>query len=129
MAFERWARLREDAYCGLRRGAWYKVLFSGPDLVAVEVERERLLVSRHVLEFVEVRPATWTVVLHTRDSVSFPPDRGRRYAVCPNCRHRQVPVGRPHTLRCQRCNWLFAVEWRKPVIVSDVLSESPAFAG
>ena len=75
MMSEQWTRLREDVYCGLRRGAWYKVLFAGHDLVAVNVEQEKLLVPRDILEFVDVRPALWTVVLHTRESISFHPHR------------------------------------------------------
>ena len=55
MMSEQWTRLREDVYCGLRRGAWYKVLFAGHDLVAVNVEQEKLLVPRDILEFVDVR--------------------------------------------------------------------------
>ena len=128
MAFEQWARLCEDVCCGLRRGAWYKVLFAGHDLVVVDVERERLLIPRDVLEFVDARPASWTVVLHTRESVSFPPHRGKRFAVCPNCRLRQVPTGRPHMLRCQRCNGLFEVDWQQPIVVSGTRQESRAIA-
>jgi hypothetical protein len=128
MASEQWTRLREDVDCGLRRGAWYKVLFAGHDLVAVNVERERLLISRDVLEFVEKRPALWTVVLHTRESVSFPPSRGKRFAVCPNCRSRQVPIGRPSSLRCQRCNGLFEVDWHAPMVVCGTRRETNAIA-
>jgi len=128
MVSEQWARLRADVYCGLRRGAWYKVILAGHELVAVDVERERLLIPRRVLELVDARPALWTVVSHTRDSVSFPPDRGKRFAVCPNCRFRQVPIGEPKMLRCSRCNELFEVNWQAPIIVSGAGRESNAIA-
>ena len=128
MRSEQWARLREDVYCGLRRGAWYRVLFAGHEFVAVDVERERLLIPRDVLEFAAVRPAVWTVVLHTRESVSFPPHRGKRFAVCPNCRLRQVPIGHPRMLRCQRCNGLYEVGWQHPIVVSGAARESRVIA-
>jgi len=128
MASKQWARLSEDVYCGLRRGAWYKVIFAGHDLVVVDVARERLLIPRDVLEFVDVRPALWTVVSHTRESVSFPPHRGKRFAVCPNCRLRQVPIGRPSRLRCHRCNGLFEVDWKDPIIVSGTRQVSRLIA-
>ena len=124
MASEQWARLREDMCCGLRRGAWYKVLFAGDDLVTLDVDGERLLIPPVALEFVVERPALWTVVLHTRESVSFPPSRGKRFAVCPNCRSRQVPVGLPNSLRCQQCNGLYEVDWQEPIIVNGSHRES-----
>lgn len=128
MASEQWARLCADVFCGLRRGAWYRVVFSGTDFVAVDVEGERLLLPRCLLEFVSVRPAVWTVVVHTGDSLSFPPNSGRQYAVCPNCRERQVPIGRPGSLRCRRCNGLFQVAWNKPVVVSGTGAEAQSVA-
>ncbi len=128
MTSEKWARLREDVYCGLRRGAWYRILFAGHEYVAVDVERERLLIPREVLEFAAERPAVWAVVLHSRESVSFPPRYGRNFAVCPNCRSRQVPIGRPNMLRCQQCNGLFEVGWQHPIVVSGTRQESRAIA-
>ena len=119
MASERWARLCADVYCGLRRGAWYKVAFAGTKQIAVDVEGERVFLPRELLEVVDVRPALWNIVIHTRESFSFPPDQGKRYAVCPSCRERQVPTDRPWALRCQRCNGLFEVDWYQPIFAND----------
>lgn len=129
MPSDQWARLNEDVFCGLRRGAWYRVIFAGPDLVAVDVERAHLLVPRHILEFADVRPALWSLVLHANDSFSFPPNEGRRYVVCPSCRDRQVPIEYPTKLRCRRCNGLFEVDWDEPTVVRRTSSQTHAIAG
>ncbi len=130
MAPNKWARLREDVYCGLRRGAWYKVLFEGTNHVAVDAVQERVLVPSHILEIVDARPALWSIVQHTPDSFSFPPENGRRYAVCPNCQQRQAPPsGRPFTIRCQQCNGLYHVDWYRPVTVKDFDCESSLKTG
>ena len=128
MGTEHWARLSADVYCGLRRGAWYRVLFSTADLVAVAGCRENVLVPREFLEIVNHRPAIWTVVFHTGDSMSFPPDSGRLYTVCPNCSERQVPAGRPATLRCRRCNGLFKVAWHVAITAGRIQAEHFTYA-
>jgi hypothetical protein len=128
MASEQWARLREDLICGLRRGAWYRVLFAGTNHVAVEVEKGRVFLPRRFLEVVDVRPALWTVVIHTHESFSFPPEYGTHYVVCPSCRERQMPAGRPWALRCQRCNGLYEVDWYEPIRVRDLHIDSDANA-
>jgi hypothetical protein len=129
MASEQWARLCEDVCCGLRRGAWYKVVFAGTKHVAVDAEKLRVCLPRRVLEIVDERPALWTVVIHTHESYSFPPDQGRHYVVCPSCRERQMPVGRPWALRCQKCNGLYEVNWYEPITVGNTHIDSFTRAG
>ncbi len=119
MTSERWARLCADVYCGLRRGAWYKVINAGTNHIAVDVEGQRVFLPRDVLDIVDVRPALWSIVIHTDNSFSFPPDQGKHYAVCPSCRDRQVPADRPWALRCRRCNGLYEVNWSQPIMASD----------
>jgi hypothetical protein len=119
MASEQWARLRKDKACGLRRGAWYRVVRAEPDSVVLAVRRDEIPVSRDLLEFMSTRPAKWAVVERSLKSLSFLTRWGKRYAVCPCCRHRQVPTGQPRTLRCERCNELFEVAWDEPFIVGD----------
>src|SRR6266849_9766510 len=47
-----WARLRDDVNCGLRRGAWYRVVQLTPGDAVVEVQRKRVNVPRAVLTIV-----------------------------------------------------------------------------
>ena len=110
MPAEQWARLCEEVDCGLRRGAWYRVVSVGPSEVAVSVCGEKRPVSRQSLEIVTTPPPRWTVVAFSR-KVAVPTRWARDYAVCPSCRTRQLPVGQPNKLRCDRCNGLFEVAW------------------
>ncbi len=119
MESEQWARLCKDKACGLRRGAWYRVVRGEPDGVVLALGRDEITVSRDLLEFVSTRPVKWTVVERSRRSISLLARWGMRYAVCPSCRLRQVPTGQPTTLRCGRCNELFEVAWDEPFIVGD----------
>ncbi len=119
MASEQWARLCKDKACGLRRGAWYRVVRAEPDSVVLGVGRDEIPVSRDVLEFTSARPAKWSVVERTRGSISLLARWGRRYSVCPSCRQRQAPTGRPRTLRCEKCNEVFEVAWDEPFIVGN----------
>ena len=114
MVSGQWARLSEDVNCGLRRAAWYSILSADSDSVVLAVHRDEKRFSRDLLELSRNRPAEWTMVIHGRHSVSFLARAGKRYAVCPTCRHRQVPIGRPKTLRCQKCNGLFEIAWDRP---------------
>lgn len=123
MATERWARLREDLNCGLRRGAWYRVLNADRDTVILSVHRQNTLVSRDVLQFITDRPAKWMMVVHGRNSVSFPGRWGKRYAVCPSCCHRQMTRNNPRMMRCDKCNGLFEVGWDNPFNVGMTDSE------
>jgi len=61
-AVQRWARLRRDIQCVLRRGAWYAVRSVGPDEAVLEVDNAAVRVPRDSLEITETRPNRWTVV-------------------------------------------------------------------
>jgi hypothetical protein len=119
MASEHWARLSQDKACGLRRGAWYRVVGAEQDSVVLAAGGGEIPVSRDVLEFMSSRPAMWSVVERNRGSISLQGRWGRRYAVCPSCRQRQSLTGRPRTLRREKCNDLFEVSWDKPFIVGN----------
>ena len=114
MASTHWARLSEFSNCGLRRGAWYRVAGVEPARALVEVGGGAIPISKDVLEIRSSRPANWTVVVNNSKSLSFSARGGKRYAVCPCCRQRQVPMGQPTTLRCQKCNGLYNVAWDEP---------------
>jgi len=116
MASEHWARLRMDNACGLRLGAWYRVARVESGSVVIAVGGDEIHVPREALEVVEIRPELWSVVDRRVGSISLLARWGACYAVCPSCRQRQVPIGRPRTQRCNRCNEAFEVAWDEPII-------------
>src|SRR5438034_6581888 len=64
-----WARLKQDVNCGLRRGAWYRVVGLTPEDAVLQVpRRERVRVPRRFLQTLFSRPRHWTVVLRDRKS-------------------------------------------------------------
>src|SRR5438876_11143832 len=82
-----WARLKQDVNCGLRRGAWYRVVGLTPEDVVLQVpRRERVRVPRRFLETLFSRPQRWTVV--PVPATDAPPSAHwpERYAACPACR-------------------------------------------
>src|SRR2546427_1316533 len=104
MRVAQWARLQTPARCGLRWGAWYPVMGLTAREAKLWVRGRSLAVTRSLLELRSTPPREWTVA-RTKDA-SDP------YLVCPSCRHRaHLPDGRVATLRCPRCNELFAIAW------------------
>jgi hypothetical protein len=109
-----WARLKEDVNCGLRRGAWYRVVSLTADEVTVQVpRREQVRVPRKYVQTLFARPHNWTVVPAPRSSGDPPGHWRPRYAVCPVCRGRAPITGYARDLRCQRCNGLFGIAWEE----------------
>jgi hypothetical protein len=107
-----WARLKVEAPYPLRRGAWYRVTTRTPREVVLDVHDKAVHVPHTVLEFAGGRPPRrWSVVRRPADAVRLPDAWGDHYGVCPSCAHRAPLYGSPHTLRCPRCNKLFAVAW------------------
>ena len=106
-----WARLKTEAAYPLRRGAWYRVTTFGAESVAVDVNRTPLLVPRSVVDVVATPPERWTVVPRPAAAARLPASWGEVYAVCPNCRDRALLHGDVESMRCPRCNSLFAVAW------------------
>lgn len=121
MASEQWARLSRDESCGLRRGAWYRVVSAEPGTTVLAVGGNEITVPRDVLEIVNIRPATWSVVERSSGSISLLARWGKRYAVCPSCRQRQTAKGLPRSLRCKSCNGLFEVAWDEPLLVGRAM--------
>lgn len=107
-----WARLQLDVSCGLRRGAWYRVVKLTADEATVQVpHRERVQVPRRFLQTRFARPRRWTVVPHS-PAADAPPERRRsRYAVCPICRARAPIIADPVDMRCPGCDGLFGIAW------------------
>ena len=113
MTEDKWARLQEDIDCGLRRGAWYRAVQLGAVEVTLDVNRNAQAFPRCQFEIRLGRPTRWTVVGRPRNAVRIPASWGTRYAVCPSCRTRQPPMGRPPSMRCDKCNGLFEVAWEE----------------
>jgi len=58
----RWARLRVDTRCNLRRGAWYRVVRMESDQVFLNVNGQSEPISLDLLEVQSAAPERWTVV-------------------------------------------------------------------
>ena len=106
-----WARVRVDANCGLRRGAWYRVATLTEHQALLEVNRQRVAVPRAALQIALAPPQHWSVVTRPADVKSLAAHWGERYAVCPGCRNRAQLKQTPQTLRCPRCEHVYRVAW------------------
>lgn len=91
----------------LRTGAWYPVVSRGRRLAVLDVHRQHVAVSQHLLEFRERRPTKFTVVYRADDDPNPArgtlKDLGRIYAVCPECTARVRLYGTPDQVRCPAC--------------------------
>jgi hypothetical protein len=112
MAELRWARLRVEAPCSLRRGAWYRVVEVGNDEVLINVNGKPQAVSRDLVEVQDVLPKRWTVVRSSIPARGLSPVSRDGYVVCPRCRHRApMPAKTTPSLRCPRCNEMSEIAW------------------
>src|SRR5207247_10732280 len=84
----RWARVRAEASCELRRGAWYRVLRLTPHEVVLDVNSRPLGVSRSLLYMLPAHPGVWSVVPRARHAGALPSSWGARGVVCPRCPDR-----------------------------------------
>lgn len=106
-----WARLREDADCRLRRGAWYHVKKLGPRQALLDVVGEAVDMPRPLLDISSTPPHRWSVVPRPKNPARFP--GVAEYAVCPNCRERVPLTARPDAMRCRHCNQMFEIAWEE----------------
>ena len=111
-----WARLREDVDCGLRRGAWYSVVSVSESEIVLAVRGKNRPYPLRSFEVVTVPPNRWTIVSHAGNSPLIPARWAKGYVVCPNCRWRQLLLGRPQVLRCEGCDGLFEIAWDEPYL-------------
>ncbi len=111
MTEQQWGRVRIDADCPLRRGAWYRVTRLTSNEAVVDVNHKVMSVPRSSLQ-IQSRPYQhWTVVPRPRNAGRLPASWGARYVVCPNCCER-APLGKPAaSMRCLRCNGVFEIGW------------------
>ena len=107
-----WARLKQDVNCGLRRGAWYRVVGLTPEDAVLQVpRRERVRVPRRFLQTLFSRPRHWTVVPRSEHTQDLPDHWRARYAVCPVCRARAPITGYILDMQCAKCHGQFGIAW------------------
>ncbi|MFQ5704219.1 MAG: hypothetical protein ACE5HT_09370 [Gemmatimonadales bacterium] len=111
MSPAQWARLRKDVDCGLRRGAWYLTLGRERSAIVIEVAGRRRLFPRSLFEIASITPSQWTIVSHAGNQHLLPARWSKGYAVCPCCKSRQLILGHPTTMRCERCEERFEIAW------------------
>ncbi len=120
MAGQQWARLRADVNCDMRRGAWYRLLKLASLEVVVDVKGKGIPVPRPFVEILTTAPQRWTVVPRPDNAPRLPASWGPYYVVCPSCRNRAPALGRPPSIRCQRCNGLFEVAWNESYLAPSL---------
>ncbi len=116
-----WARLNADQSCGLRRGAWYRVVRLTPDEAVLQVpRREQVRVPRRYVDTLSNRPRHWTVVPRPREADAEPAPVGwhARYAVCPACRMRAPITGYAADMRCPGCDGVFSIAWEEKYLTA-----------
>ena len=116
---KKWARVRRAGAHGLRRGAWYPVVNDKKTTIAfLDVNKRNVAVDRTLLEFSEVQPYQWSIVVRESDDPSVARSSqvhlDPTYGVCPNCRTRaNVPRGSERT-QCPQCSNEYGVDWAHP---------------
>jgi hypothetical protein len=110
MSEPRWARVRSDASCDLRRGAWYRIIRLTPQEAVLDVNSRPVGVSRALLFMLPVHPEVWSVVPRPYQAGTLPASWGPRYAVCPSCKDR-ARLGSGASMRCARCGGVFEIGW------------------
>src|SRR5438552_8014921 len=103
MSEPRWARVRTDTSCQLRRGAWYRILRLTPHEAVLDVNSRPVGISRSLLHMLSAPPGVWSVVPRPPHAGPLPVCWGPRYAVCPASRARARLPNAAATLRRGTC--------------------------
>lgn len=106
-----WARLTGDIPCGLRRGAWYRVIRRTTLEAILDVGHRPTTIACEHLEFTSVRPERWTVVERPGVYAGLAALWGACYGVCPNCSHRAPLQQRGAEARCPKCGETSLIAW------------------
>ncbi len=119
MAPKAWARVRRAGAHGLRRGAWYAVVNDKkPTIVFLDVNKRNVAVDRTLLEFADVQPYLWSIVV--RDPAEPKAQRASQvsleptYGVCPNCRTRANLPPDAERVPCPGCRNEYGIDWAHP---------------
>ena|SRR2546423_376901 len=115
----RWARMRDEFRCRLRRGAWYPVLSAASEAVVLDVHGMPLSVHQSYLELTFARPTRWSIVARSPDAVMIPESWGAWYAVCPSCGAREPIRQVTGAMVCTRCGQGFPMDWREDALRLD----------
>ncbi|MGD8727524.1 MAG: hypothetical protein PVH40_07755 [Gemmatimonadales bacterium] len=117
MTAKQWARVKDAAVHGLRRGAWYPVVAEGSsDIIVLNVSTRNVPVPRDLLDLSDEKPSRWSVVqwkpeergAQRASEVGF----GLTYVVCPSCRARaRIDATEPELMICPECAGEFEIEW------------------
>jgi hypothetical protein len=106
----RWAKVRAEASCQLRQGAWYRILRLTPQEAVLDVNARPVGVARSLLYMLSGHPGVWSVVPRPASAGPLPSSWGPRYAVCPACRER-AHLAAGAAMRCLRCGGVFEIGW------------------
>src|SRR5881409_395634 len=79
----RWARLKADVKCALRKGAWYRILKLTPTEVVLDVKGKPVPMPRGQLQLSSEPALRWSVVPSPKQTARFPATWGSSYAVAP----------------------------------------------
>lgn len=109
----RWARVKGDVNCRVRRGAWYEVAQLTPDVAVLRCGQQSVSVPRDLLHIALVRPRRWSVVRRPYDAVDVPRAWGARYGVCPACTNRMPLDYDQMEAHCDRCGAAGSIAWRE----------------
>ena len=99
-----------------RAGAWYPVVGEASnDRIVIEVRGKKVAIQKKFLEVREKRPATFTAVTRTRNTVQMMRTRGqeipRVYAVCPDCMNRVTAFPGQAAATCKACGHEAEIAW------------------
>ena len=106
-----WARLKVDLRCGLRRGAWYRVIRRAEADAILDVNHRAVTIPCDHLEFTSIRPHRWTIIERPSVDAGLATLWGAWYGVCPSCSYRAPLLHAGAEARCSKCGETFLVEW------------------
>lgn len=110
-----WAVSRPRTGQQVRQGAWYPVLATHPNHVALQVHGRRVTLRPNQVEVRQARPARITVVYRPRDAANpargSDADVGMIYGVCPKSADRVRLFENAAVAECPRCGFSGEVAW------------------
>ena len=111
-----WATARPYARPMPRAGAWYPVVGeTSNDRIVLEIHGRKVAIQKKYLELRDKRPATFTAVTRTRNTVTTVTLSGGRiervYAVCPQCMERITAFPGQAAATCKKCGHAGEIAW------------------
>ncbi|NIN12388.1 MAG: hypothetical protein GTO61_13460 [Gemmatimonadales bacterium] len=110
-----WAVAKPKTDPMMRQGAWYPVLGTHPNHVALQVYGRRVVVRPQLVEIREEQPVHFTVVYRLRGAPNpargTSDDVGPVYGVCPKSADRVRLFENAALAECPRCGYRGQVAW------------------